>query len=116
MSRLCLPLLVVCVALVVGCGKSEKTETPAPGDPKPNTPPSKFTMESLRQIELGVSTYNDVVRIFGGVQGERTNEEKQGLGQGNKFVWKEENKKVYVSFSTVNEKVNGLAWEGFAGK
>jgi len=103
---------VVCLVLVAGCGSKTNTSEDKPAEPKASAAPSKFTMESLRQIELGASTYNDVVRIFGGVQGERTNEEKPGLLPGNKFVWKEENKKVYVSFSTVN----GLAWEGFAGK
>ena len=62
----------------------------------------------------GYITLADVKQATG-TDGEPTNDEKPGLTPGNKFVWKEDNKKLYVSFGP-DGKANGVAWEGFAGK
>jgi len=35
---------------------------------------------------------------------------------GDKYVWKEGNRKVYVSLNPINGKANGVAWEGFGGR
>jgi hypothetical protein len=112
-------LLILCVVLTVGCEKkSTSTGGGKPPDPVGGSkggPPGGFlTMENVSRIQIGVSTLADAKQTFGG-SGEPTNEEKPGLMAGNKYVWKHENKKVYVSFGQ-DGKANGISWEGFGGK
>lgn len=107
--RVC--LLVLCFVASVGCGKSGNSS--APEQPK-NEPIERMTVENTNRIVSQQMDYNGVVQMFA-TQGEGTNEEKSGLMPGNKFVWKEGTKKVYVSFG-LNGKANGVAWEGFGGR
>jgi hypothetical protein len=115
--RVC--LFTLFVGLVIGC---EKKSTPT-GDSKPpdpsgtskGGPPGGFlTVESVSRIKPGMSTLADAQQTFGS-PGEATNDEKPGLMPGNKYVWKEDTKKVYVSFGQ-DGKANGVSWEGFGGK
>ena len=110
--RACSFLLLV--ALAVGCSKGDKKD-PTNNDPKGGPAAGgKLTAENVGRIQKGVSTLEDVRQIFGS-RGEMTNDQKPGLGEGSRWVWKEDNRKVYVSID-INAKVSGVAWEGFGGK
>ena len=108
--------LAACLALSAGCGKKGGPGDDNPADPKGGLPAgaSKLTLDNVKRIQIGVSTLNDARQTFGG-QGELTNDDKPGLGTGSKWVWKEDNKKVYVSIG-IDAKATGVAWEGFGGK
>ena len=120
----------VLLVSTVGCGKKESGPTDSSGPPPgysgskgappgitPGAPAGKLNEENLKRIQqgIGVFTLNDVKQAFGS-EGEATNDEKQGLAPGSsKYVWKEDKKKVYVSFGQ-DGKANGVSWEGFGGK
>ena len=116
--RVC--LLALFVGLVIGCDKKStptgdgKPPEKMPGSSKGGPPGGFLTMENVGRIQIGMSTLADAHQTFGG-PGEPTNEEKPGLMPGNKYMWKHDTKKVYVSFGH-DGKANGVSWEGFGGK
>ena len=55
---------------------------------------------------------NQVTAILGGF-GKPTNDELPGLIGGDKMVWEEDGRKVYVSFDPLSKKVSGVAKKGF---
>ena len=103
----------VVVALAAGCSKGDKENTGG-ADRKGGPAVGKLTTENMARIRPGLSNLNEVRQIFGS-SGEMTNDEKPGLLTGNRFVWKEDGKKAYVSIG-IDGNVNGVAWEGFGGK
>ena len=111
-------LFLVCLALV-GCGKTGPTDPGGPPPPpaqgsKGGPPGGRRTIDNVGRIQIGMSTLNDAKQMFG-VDAQMTNDEKPGLGAGSRWVWKEDNKKVYVSIG-IDGKATGVAWEGFAGR
>lgn len=115
MCTLRLVALAFFFALAAGCGsKTESGDNKSGGDAKPKAAGTKLTLDNLGRLQPGMSTLNDAKQTFG-VNCEMTNDEKPGLGQGSRWVWKEDNRKVYVSID-INGKVSGVAWEGFDGR
>jgi hypothetical protein len=104
--------LLSCVAFVVGCGRSTEAKK---GDQPGGGAPERLTVDNISRIQPAGMKYVEVQQLLGGA-GEPTNEDRPGLMPGNKYVWKEGNKKVFVSFSPIDGKASGVAWEGFGGK
>jgi hypothetical protein len=118
MRRLFPGCLLLCAALFLGCGSSDadkKADKKNGAAAAPGPARERITVETLGRIRIGDSKYPDVCQILTG-SGEPTNVDKPGLMGGNKYVWTEGNKKVYVSFSPIDHKANGISWEGFGGK
>jgi hypothetical protein len=113
--------LVAVLVSVAGCG-SKDAPTADSGPPagysgSKSGPPggtSKLTLDNLKRIQIGGSTLDDARQTFGG-PGEMTNDEKPGLGMGSKWMWKDGERKVYVSIG-IDGKATGAAWEGFDGR
>ena len=61
--------------------------------------------------QVGIMDKNQVTAILGGF-GKPTNEDVPGLIGGDKMVWEEDGRKVYVSFD-LKGKVSGVAKKGF---
>lgn len=114
MYRLLPCFFILCVALVVGCNKGSKDE-PKSDQQGTKPTPERMTADNVYRIRNEEMTLPLVQQMLGG-PGEPTNDEKPGLVGGTKYVWKEGNKKVYVSFDPIKNKANGVAWEGFAGR
>lgn len=111
----CACLFALCLAATVGCGSKKEASQNNPSDMKPGpTPGGKLTMDNVKRIQIGTTTLNDAKQTFGSA-GEPTNDEKPGLMPGNKYVWKEDPKKVYISFGQ-DGKANGIAMEGFGDR
>jgi hypothetical protein len=112
MQRLFLCSCVLCVTASVGCGGSREEKKDAPQEARD---PERMTLDNVARIRNQELNYTGVVQVFA-KPGEPTNEDKPGLMPGNRYVWREGNKKVYVSFNPINGKANGVAWEGFGGR
>jgi hypothetical protein len=112
MHRLLPCSLLLCAAVVVGCGGSREDQK---SDERGAAPPDRMTIENVARIQREELNYPGVQQIFAG-PGEPTNEDRPGLMPGNRYVWKDGNRKVFVSFNPINGKANGVSWEGFGGK
>ena len=110
MHRLLPCSFILSVLVLVGCGRSTEDKSK---DQRGGGTPERLTVDNVARI-AGMKNI-EVQKLHGG-PGEPTNEERPGLMPGNKYVWKEGNKKVYVSFKPIDGKANGVAWEGFGGK
>jgi hypothetical protein len=101
----------------VGCSgsKEDNKDGEKKDDPNDRAPPTRLTMDNIGRIQSGMMSYTDVQQLLGG-PGEPTNEDRAELMPGNKYLWKDGSKKVFVSFDVTSGKANGMAWEGFGGK
>lgn len=112
MNRLLTVFVVVGVILAGGCSGSsqdKKDDKKADGGKR-----SYLTDENFGTIskQVGIMDKNQVTAILGGF-GKPTNDELPGLIGGDKLVWEEEGRKVYVSFDPLSKKVSGVATKGF---
>jgi hypothetical protein len=112
MHRLLICLIVLCIHLGLGCGGSPEAKK---DDQRGGAAPERCTLDNVARIQQEQMNYAGVCQVLAG-SGESTNEDRPGLMPGNKYVWKEGNKKVYVSFNPLDGKANGVSWEGFGGK
>ena len=110
MNRLSSVLFLVAVVLAGGCsGSSDKKDDKKSDGGKR----SYLTDENFAQIAKHAGIYDkpQVSAILGG-SGKPTNDELPGLVGGDKLVWEEDGRKMYVSFD-FKGKVSGVAKKRF---